>query len=757
MKNFIDRVKLAFHKDRQFYSSLYKILGFYPHKIEYYHIALAHSSKGYRTKHGQKLNNERLEYLGDAVLETVVSDILFHKYPNQREGFLSSTRSKLVQRSMLGRLAKDMGIERLITTKGHQNAHNSYLGGNAFEALVGAVYLDRGFDYCQKFVRQRILDSMVNVDDVARRETNFKSRLLEWCQKNKLACEFKLVEQTNEAHNAPHFTTSVEIEGLEVERGNGYSRKESEQTAARNALILLRADAQTEDKVYAVVEARTAMEAPRICAVPRIPELEQAVQKLRTELKRKRAKGEQPAATAAEAKEKTARSQQNADERKKNDDDNRKILADEADTALQPAAGEPTAASDIQSESETPQSTAGAESETNAEGENTSATKKRRRRGGRKHKKSSATSETIQPDETLGEDNTGDTLPETENAISEPANNAETTADKQPEPEENPVHLTKKQSNTKERSSEDSEKSETIAVSAGEAAAQSEPHAPDTPQTAEKAGTPDENPDIAATTSETPANETAVAATIAEKPAPEAKETADNVETSRPTAQPRRRKSRTAAQSAALSADSSATGAPESEPAAKNSETASVAGETVPSPAGEAADAADQAAAKPAKRKRGRPRKAAAQLADEAQAAPTAAESTTSAAEPDAKPANGSSTDEKAQQSQAEHHTASAEANAAAAVEEKAAENRLTKTGNARKSQTKAETTASDGKSTTENHLAAAAVTGAVTDNTPPDQTDADEQAAARPQRKSRRRTAARKAPAPPADMNPQP
>ena len=146
LNNLIDRIKLPFRKDKELFLSLHRITGIWPHHIEYYKIALLHSSIARRNEKGKPMNNERLEFLGDAVLDAVVGDIVFRHFPGKREGFLTTTRSKLVQRETLNHLAKEMGINKLILSSGHQSGHNSNMAGNAFEALVGAIYLDKNED-----------------------------------------------------------------------------------------------------------------------------------------------------------------------------------------------------------------------------------------------------------------------------------------------------------------------------------------------------------------------------------------------------------------------------------------------------------------------------------------------------------------------------------------------------------------------------------------------------------------------------------
>src|SRR5574344_2354453 len=231
--NFLDRMKLPFRKDKELFSSLYRILGFYPHQIDLYKLALMHKSVLKRNEKGKPLNNERLEFLGDAVLDAVVGDIVYRHFEGKREGFLTNTRSKLVQRDTRNKLAQEMGINRLILSSGHSNSHNNYMGGNAFEALVGAIYLDRGYDMCMRFMQKRILSQLINIDKVAYKEVNFKSKLIEWSQKNKVRLDFKLVSQGKDNTGSPTFSYKTMIEGLEGATGQGYSKKESQQMAAK--------------------------------------------------------------------------------------------------------------------------------------------------------------------------------------------------------------------------------------------------------------------------------------------------------------------------------------------------------------------------------------------------------------------------------------------------------------------------------------------------------------------------------------------
>lgn len=188
---------------------------------------------------GNAGNNERLEYLGDAILGAICADILYHRYPTRREGFLTTARSRMVQRATLGRVAHEMGLESFIHTSALQQSHNSFISGNAFEALVGAIYLDRGYRSCYRFIEQRVLGKYIQVDEVACQETNYKSAIIEWCQKRGYAIEFVLLDETPQPEG-PVFRSAVMICGVQAGEGTGYTKKESHQSAAREALTHVR-------------------------------------------------------------------------------------------------------------------------------------------------------------------------------------------------------------------------------------------------------------------------------------------------------------------------------------------------------------------------------------------------------------------------------------------------------------------------------------------------------------------------------------
>ncbi len=279
VNDIIDRIKLPFRKEKELFSALYRILGFYPHNIELYKQALLHKSVGRRNDKGRPQNNERLEFLGDAILDAVVGDIVFRHFEGKREGFLTNTRSKLVSRATLGKISQEMGIPQLIMSAGHSTSHNSYMNGNAFEALVGAIYLDRGYDACMRFMEKRILSQLINLDKVAYKEVNFKSKLLEWSQKNRVKIELRDMGQTKDAQSgSPVFSTQVFLEGVEGCSGKGFSKKESHQLAAKETLQRLRREPQYIDAIFAAKADRTKMEEMPVMAAPDIDKLQEEQQ-----------------------------------------------------------------------------------------------------------------------------------------------------------------------------------------------------------------------------------------------------------------------------------------------------------------------------------------------------------------------------------------------------------------------------------------------------------------------------------------------
>ncbi len=182
---------------------------------------------------GNLVNNERLEYLGDAILGAIIADFLYNRFPQEDEGFLTKTRSKLVNRPFLTKLTYDMGLNVFIDANTTKNIDKSHIYGDALEALIGAIYLDKDYQIAKYFVTKRILSQFVDLNEIEQKDLNFKSQLIEWSQKNKRELEFETTEEINEKTKQPKFNAVVIIDNTEVGQGIGASKKEAQQNAAR--------------------------------------------------------------------------------------------------------------------------------------------------------------------------------------------------------------------------------------------------------------------------------------------------------------------------------------------------------------------------------------------------------------------------------------------------------------------------------------------------------------------------------------------
>lgn len=236
------------HKGKEPYLSIYKIVGFYPDNIQLYKQAFLHKSQSIEDDEGKWLNNERLEFLGDAILSAVVADIVYKHFQNKREGFLTNTRSKIVSRDSMNRIGLSLGIDHLlrysINVHAQHEAHNSNMLGNALEALIGAIYLDQGFDACYRFIDDVLIKKHIDIDKISETEVNFKSNLIEWGQKNRLPISFEIIESFQDEQSNPVFqTAAVLVEtGEHIGIGIGYSKKESQQNAAQMTMKKIRTD-----------------------------------------------------------------------------------------------------------------------------------------------------------------------------------------------------------------------------------------------------------------------------------------------------------------------------------------------------------------------------------------------------------------------------------------------------------------------------------------------------------------------------------
>ena len=251
LRNAISPIKLLFVKDKELYVFIHKITGYYPRNIKLYRLALIHRSRPLKLADGHWCNNERLEFLGDAVLSNVVADFLYKTYPYKHEGFLTSTRAKIVQRESLNRIGHSLQLDKKMRATSRTATHNSYICGNALEALIGAVYLDQGHKRCRKFIIKRLIKRFFDLEALVKTEQNFKSRLIEWAQKYHVPIEYELVETHTDADKNPIFRTAIILGGHFASDAVGYSKKESHQLASKKALERLEQDHDFTEQVLA--------------------------------------------------------------------------------------------------------------------------------------------------------------------------------------------------------------------------------------------------------------------------------------------------------------------------------------------------------------------------------------------------------------------------------------------------------------------------------------------------------------------------
>lgn len=251
LKKLYRGLRLLPKRRKEPYVSFHRILHFYPYNITLYEQALLHKSSSIKLKNGKWINNERLEFLGDAILDAIVADIVFKEFEYKKEGFLTNIRSRIVQRETLNKLAVELGIDKLIKTSAKSTTHNTNMYGNALEALIGAIYLDQGYRIAKKFVYETLLGHL-NIEKVAQSDGNFKSRLIEWSQKHKISVEFILVDNYVNENNSPYFKSEVMILGQSGGIGSGFSKKESQQQAAKVAMNRINSDTAFRNYIFSL-------------------------------------------------------------------------------------------------------------------------------------------------------------------------------------------------------------------------------------------------------------------------------------------------------------------------------------------------------------------------------------------------------------------------------------------------------------------------------------------------------------------------
>ena len=226
-----------FSKEKHFAERLRGLIGFTPSNLYIFKVSFYHKStlnNGVQDSNGLYQSSERLEYLGDALLSFVVGEYLFKKYPGADEGFLTKMRSKIVKRKMLNYVAEQMGLDHLMMEFNQTTISQSMLG-NALEALIGAIYIEQGFEYTRHFILSKILKRFINMDHLEFFDDNYKSQLLEWCQKHSKEIDFKVLNKFK-ADKRDRFKVGVFIDGSEVSSAEDFNKKSAEQIASQHAL-----------------------------------------------------------------------------------------------------------------------------------------------------------------------------------------------------------------------------------------------------------------------------------------------------------------------------------------------------------------------------------------------------------------------------------------------------------------------------------------------------------------------------------------
>ena len=218
--------------DREFYNAMQRLLKFSPRQLEFYQKAFTHRSLKKVDKNGEPFNYERLEFVGDAMLGSVIASYLFIKAPNQCEGYLTQMRSKIVSREHLNELGKDLNLISFVKSNIPKNNIGDNIHGNIFEALIGAIYLDRGYDYCNKFIYDKVIVPYVDIPKLEGKITSYKGLIIEWCQKNKKKYFIDTYEDTG---NEPvkHFSVKIKIDDIQIAKGRATSKKKAEEQASK--------------------------------------------------------------------------------------------------------------------------------------------------------------------------------------------------------------------------------------------------------------------------------------------------------------------------------------------------------------------------------------------------------------------------------------------------------------------------------------------------------------------------------------------
>jgi ribonuclease-3 len=223
-------------KNRVFYMDLVRMLGFLPRNVSLYKLAFLPKSALQKKSSGLELSNERLEYLGDAVLDSIVAHYLFNRFPEGDEGLMSKLRARIVKRKTMDYLAVKINIPSMIDPAFTPRSSSKHIYGNALEALIGAIYLDRGYKAARRFFEKKILNKYIDLLQLVQKDPDYKSRIIEWTQKNKVEIIFESKEEHPSGSKSPSFVSRIFLNDKEKGSGRGESKKEAEQQAAKAAL-----------------------------------------------------------------------------------------------------------------------------------------------------------------------------------------------------------------------------------------------------------------------------------------------------------------------------------------------------------------------------------------------------------------------------------------------------------------------------------------------------------------------------------------
>lgn len=243
---FLEPVRYYFSSEKDLYHAIKNIFGFCPGNIFLYKLAFIHKSAGSDTIRGVRVNNERLEFLGDAILDAVVADYLFKSFPLKDEGFLTEMRSKIVSRAQLNKLSLKLGLNALIRLDTSSSSAFRSVQGDTFEALIGAIYLDKGYLFTRTILIDRIIRRYFDLNDLVNQEVNFKSRMIEWAQREKKQLAFNTVTETGNGYKKQYVVELV-VDGLAMAEGRDYSIKGAEQNAAEKAWTQILGETRTEN------------------------------------------------------------------------------------------------------------------------------------------------------------------------------------------------------------------------------------------------------------------------------------------------------------------------------------------------------------------------------------------------------------------------------------------------------------------------------------------------------------------------------